>query len=473
MVKKINISLIVVNTLFAIYYLALAYFNRMSQDDWLFHHVINEIGACGFLHDVYMHQSGRLIGYAMHCVNYSLFSVNVLPHVMPIISYLLASCTIYLTLRLLQSRDKWLNVSLSFFMTNLFIIANFEFSSFYWCCASLGIFNTSLWVYLFVLLARYRNKVVDNVQIILLLFYKMTSSEVFTPLFAGLLFLLLAYQCIRAKSFALAWQSKQNRWILASIIVLLIGTIIILVAPGNYERAAEEMYVHSVSLLGFVKCWMTNILLYFYLLSFKGIYFVATFVAFVVVGLNHPSPIAKDSQVGMKQLFIIVAILYFAFITLATAPMAYLMSGLGFQRYYIPCIFVAFALVAIIGWHWGESMQNSSHRRMEYIHMGLCALLSAIVVVRIVHDVPRAHNYARAFDKRLEIILTEKANGRTELLELERLPHPRTITLKSIILTNSDPVFYYADALTTDPDSYESTCLATYFSLPFKIALKE
>lgn len=469
--KAFFVFLTITNISFVVYYLMLAVFNRPSQDDWIFLKVINSLSSRDFLSHVYCHQSGRLAGYFLHTINYSIFNAENIAQAMPALSYILSVVLTYLTVRRVVNASKVTLVGLAFFIVNILIICNFEFSAFYWCCASLGIFGAVLYVYLFVLLMDFRNVWADKVQISLVTLFIALSSEVFTPLFAGLLFLAIVYRYIYCKSMKCLLANSGNRWIMAAILVLLIGTIVVVAAPGNYERAAEEIYVKPSSFTQFLAIWIGNFATYFYLLAFKFPYLLADATVMAFIGMKGAKfPI----NCSYKQLAICSSVLYIAFIVLSVFPMAYLMSGFGFQRFYTPCIYVGIVIIALHGWKLGDMYHKRLAGKLFPAFTSVCLLMvSSAMIFNLCYDTPIAKSYAESVDSRTYSILQHKNGGTNTPLELDKLADVHSINLKYLIVRSNKPVLYYSDDISTDPNSYSNMCISGFYELDFPIVLKQ
>lgn len=465
----------IVNVLFILYFLILAYYNRPSQDDWLFARVINEIGSWNFLVQTYMHQSGRIIGYALHCINYQI-PVMLLAKIMPVLSYSLALLSLYGVTRKLMPKSLLRQIVVADTILNAFVMSNFEFSAFYWICASLGIFGAALWVYLFVLLTTTKGDKWDIVLIIGILILKFMSSEVYSLLFAGLLFLTLLYRLHKEDA---TWKDlmtlPSNQWIVATMATLVVGTALVVAAPGNYERAGESMYVHAASIGGFIVAWVKNLVLYFYLYAFKIPYLIAVLLIMLFIGYEYEHfPI----DCTLKQMVLYGSLIYMVFIAFAVAPMAYLMSGFGFQRFYMVCVLIGVVILALIGWRMGSWLRNNRMGEStlhKVLIGGYCAwgVLAFCAVYHIIIDTPTVQHYAACQDQRIQLILSEKSKGRTETLYLESMPSAETAGLKYLLLGSNKLALYYRDAITNNPNDYSNKCIAEYFDIGFSIVTNE
>lgn len=470
--KAIAVILFIANVSFICYYLMLAIFNRPSQDDWIFLKAINSNSMTDFLSYTYQHQSGRLTGYFLHTINFSIFDAGNIALAMPILSYSLSVVFMYLIIKRIVGADKLMIASLSFFMVNALIICNFEFSAFYWCCASLGIWGSILYVYLFVLLVDFKDLVSDKIQIVIIALLKAFSSEVFTPLFAGLLFLVLLFRFMKSKSLKQLLCNTGNKWISATIVVLLIGTAIVVAAPGNYERASEEIYAHPSSIIQFLVIWIKNIAVYFYLFAFKLPYMLGALVVMFVVGMNGAKFPIKCSY---KQFAVYSGLLYLVFVVLSVFPMAYIMSGFGFHRFYTPCIFVGMVILAMHGWKLGEACREKEWavKNVPIITVMYLVLITGAMVFNLCYDTPIAKAYAESVDKRTEMIMEHKNNGDKSPLELDKLSDVHSVNFKYLVTRRVKPVLYLSDEISVDPNSYSNMCISGYYDLDFPIMLKQ
>lgn len=472
MIKKgYSILILFLNTFFLIYYIILAFYNNPSQDDWIFMKVLSDgsfSGCLDFIKNIYLHQSGRLFGYFTHCIYYSLFSMNNIGIAIPILSYILSLIIVFFSIERLCHKFNLAMVNISMLFVNVLIICNFEFSSFYWCCATMAFPNNLLYVYAFVLLLTNKKTMYDYIQILITSLFLAFSSEVFTPLFIGLLLVSLVYNYILKNNI---YDENKRKWIYISIFVLLVGSIIVIIAPGNYERASESLYISANSTSVFFYAWIKNLMLFFYLLFFKVHYLICFFVVSLLFGLyQYDFPF----NLSIKKLILSSILLYAIFIISSVAPMAYLMSSFGFQRFYLPCIMVALIFVFLNGWCIGYNIRN----RVKYNHLTIAStvVISCICVCIIYHikiDYGTVKRYHVCHKERIDKILKAKKEGRKETLYVDSLPNVSTINLKYLITRSSKPVIYYDDEISTNVNDYSNQCLMSYFGVSFPVVLKE
>lgn len=458
------------NVMFVIYYMILAVFNCPSQDDWLFLRAIENNDMYSFLEHVYLHQSGRMTGYFIHYITFSLFSVDSLAWGIPLLSYVFSAITSVLCVKRIRKKLGFREINLALIFLNILIICNFEFCAFYWCCASMSIFSAMLFLYLFVLLLTFKGTFGDIAQLLIVLPLKAFSSEFYTPLFAGFMLIVLFYKWKNTDNKELFYGAPSTKWTFLSIIVLFIGFLFIVTAPGNYERAAESMYVKASSVSSFLHTFANNILLYFYLFAFKIHYWISLFFIMLFFGASQwRFPI----NCSCKSLIIYSALLYVILIALAVMPMAYLMSSFGFQRFYLPCIMVGLVLITLLGWKVGSDYaEKNNYISNTLVFVSLLLILSCLCL-HIYIDTPTVKKYAADHKNRTNTILKAKENGNADTLYLSPLSDVNTIGLKWLILRSNKSVLYYKDEITDNPLDYANQCIASYYNIEFPIAIKK
>ena len=134
--KVILVSLIVLNSIFLVYWGILAYYSQLHYDDLHFLWKMRELSVFEYVKDMYFSRSGRFVGYAMNGIKAIITDALGFHQLWAIFYYALGIGICWLVIK-----DVKLHVSrlakfmgLCFFY-NLFILTNIDFPVFYWLCA--------------------------------------------------------------------------------------------------------------------------------------------------------------------------------------------------------------------------------------------------------------------------------------------------------------------------------------------------
>ena len=468
--KRIKWGLLFLNILFLGYFVILSFYNRLSQDDYLFLKSVETNGILNFIKDAYLFQSGRFIAYLYNAFLYSIIEQTSSIYFIPILIWLFCFFTLYYTLSLVVTiNDKLFMTNLSALVLNIFIITNFEFTAYFWICANFNYVLPVLGLLFIVLIIK--NKI-SNYQFFLLFFISIIlsgSSEVFVPLF--LLFLTLFFYFnfrIHSKIFLIDINSKK---IIISFLILLIGLIVIVIAPGNYNRATEVIFQRPDSIFEFIIITLKSFLMFFYLLSFKFPYYIIlTLISFYVGYQNRDK---FTFQFNYTRFLSFSWVSYFLFILFSVMPAAFLMSGFGFHRIYTTTLFFSIIFFLVQSFILGLKINKNINLKLFQHFISINLLIFTIAMfVNLYLDVPTAKAYSQSDKARTNLLLKFKKENHKELVELETLHKPYTINLKYIILRKKQPMLYYENEISTDTTGYVNSCLRSFYELDFPIKLK-
>lgn len=474
------VLLTILNISFIVYYFVLIYYNRLSQDDHDFLYLVKELGVFGFVKGIYFQHQGRFAAFFIHGLTY--FLIDKLGSFMwvPILAWLVCFGSIYYVIsKVFIAFPKMLSLLLSALLINIMLLINLEFSSFFWI-ASCSSFVLVLSPPLILLVSIFYNeKKISYLWIFLMSLLIGGGSEAFSPL---ILFLLLFVFCLllikhkgHLKDFI---RSEVARKIIFSSIIILIGLIIVYIAPGNANRLAT--YQQPTSVFQFLWKTIKNFIVLWGLLSFKMPYIIFSCFLFFVLGTN----IKWDIKLGKLEFFISLGILLFV-AWISTFPAAYAMFAFGFPRIYTPIVF--WVLLYFSFWSFVLGSHMSKKRSMKKKHyMPLCisiGLVTVIQIANIVHDTPIAKAYSLSDQKRVQTFLAQKELGNTEPIYFDALPNVYTEDFKSIVLglinkNEKKPRLYYPNEIDTQIVEgtyigYSNCMIMRYYELPFPIYRKQ
>jgi len=484
------LMIICLNLTFIVYFVLIAYFNRLSQDDFDFLSALKENSIFEFVNVVYQNHQGRFISFFIQGLKYSFINATSFFHFIPIFHYSIISITLFYGIkRLCSNLSSLLTLNIAVLITSVFVLINFEFSSFFWIASSDFLqFSFPILLYL-CLFNKTWNKYITYTLIFLISFCIGGSSEAFSPLVLFLLFVTYIglYFYAKKKQQKELFSLISNR-IIFSFVVIFIGFLIVFIAPGNANRMST--YTQPDSLIAFFTRTIKSFLRFNYLLAYKYPYIF--FISFLGCFLGYKYGNKIVTTPISRNIFIISTVILLFVEWISTFPSAYGMSAFGFKRIYAPIIFWILLFCVFWSFVYGNylSKQKMSIPFFKKQNRGsICVLLSIFIVIlfqlnNIRLDIPIAQRYCLADQEREQMMLEHKNSGATDPLYLSPLPPCLVWDCKGYIYShftnNKKPsmAIYYANEISTciEEDSfvgYNNKVLIKYFDLPFNVYLKE
>lgn len=470
--NKTIFLLFVLNILFVIYFFSLAFYNRLSQDDFLFLKSVKESGCIHLVKWAYLFQSGRFSHYLYISIIFWFIEKTGQLFFIPVLVWLINFSILQYGLKKLLNLDNLLLLNLSALFINIFIITNFEFTAFYWICATFYYIQPVL---IFLLFIYVNQKTITKFHSILLIIIALVisgSSEIFIPF--CLLFLLLNYGYYFLNNnynFNLTISDNRVKRLIISFLIIFIGFVILLIAPGNYIRAQESIFQHPNNFIELIKITTFSFGLFFYLLVFKFPYFVILILFSILIGFSNRSKYLI--KFNYKKFLLCSWGSYCVFIFLNVLPTAYLMSGFGFQRIYSTTIFFSICFFVLQGFVFGLNKCRSINlNTLKWMILINLLVLSSVLVYNLVVDIPIAKKYYQSDINRSSLLLTYKKQHHKGLVQLDPLNLPYTHNLKYLILRKNQPMLYYSNEIASDSTAYPNMCLKSYYELDFLICVR-
>ncbi|MDR0370252.1 MAG: hypothetical protein LBH80_00125 [Prevotellaceae bacterium] len=472
-------ALTLLNILFIIYYSTLIYYNRLAQDDYDFLFLVKEQGIFGFVKKIYTNHQGRFSSFIIQAIKYSLInSVGNIAFV-PIVNWLIDVFSLfYFLTKLLPQLKKRIVCLFAASIINLLLIINFEFSSFFWIASSEFVVVSSP---LLLFTAIFFNKKKHSYIIVFLLALLIGGwSEAFAPLI--LFFLLLTFFSItvlKKRSFGQAMKQPEAQKILLSFIIIFIGLVFVMIAPGNANRL--ERYQQPASLWAFWGITAKNFAVFVYLFAFRMPYVLfAPYIAFIF-GLKGKTTLKPTLNHWLYSLAIMIFVIW-----CSTFPAAFIMSSFGFHRIYTPIIFWLLLFCCFWAYLLGTDLTTKINEKRQQLLSFSGVIFTLIVcgiqVWNIRHDTPIAKKYSETDKARIELFMEEKKKGRTVDLYVAPLSSMKTENFKSLTLSlignKKKPVLYYSNEIDSEIVQntfigYNNSMMMQYYELPFAVYLKK
>lgn len=472
--KKIMFySLLFINILMLVYYFSLAYLNRFSQDDYLFYSGVKESGILSFIKTTYLTHSGRYSYYFHEACLFFLFTKSMPLFINQLVVYLFSVMVVFYLLKRYFSASFFI-LNVAAFIVHTFIFINFDFSAFYWSCATVYYLMALVPVILYLLITNKQKGFLAYALLVLVSVWVGGISEALVPvclvlLFVYFLYLLYQHQFSFIRTLAL---TETKKLIIVSVI-LFIGFLIIYFAPGNQVRMQEFEQATTVFSLLFVSAH--SVLLYFYLLFFKLPYIFPLMGIFFYLG--NISNKESFPIVSVRQLLLSVVV-FVLFVCLNVFPTAYAVSGFGFHRVYSHTIFLSVLYILFLCFFIGRILQSKKQKLFLFGSVFLILAFSVSLIFHLFTDIPTAIKYRDAVDARVAFLLNKNQQGETKIVECYPLPKPTTTSFKHSTFKllkkekNPIPVLYYPNEISTDTLGYVNQTIKQFYNLKFNIKLK-
>lgn len=454
--RLILVVLILLNTLFLVYWSILAFYSQLHFDDLSFLWMMREMSVFDYVKNMYFSQSGRFVGYAINGVVSIITDLLGFHQFWAILYYMVGLSICWLVVK-----DFKLNISRPTlfmgmcFVYNLYILTNIDFPVFFWVCAM----PYYLYFPMACLLLKYLNKEKLNWK-------EWTILGVLVMLIGGgneafsVVVLLMMFVCGMYWWKSKEWKVKET-WALPQVqrivwiaVLILILFSIVVVAPGNYARMSDtSQFVHPKGLYGWVMAIVEAVVMFFYFMAFYIPYYLILFVlAYYVGGKMNLELHQTKTKIIIKLVFGFVAYLF-----VSSLPNVYLYGGFGIQRTYTHIVFALLLTVIAIGVVLGAD--NKSTKSGWFSVAGL-SLLAVIMFVNIIKDTPTARSYGKAVDDRIAYLCSLRDKGQKETVEVEPFPVPYTEDPKHLFLhllgkETPKSVLYYTSDTDKVPNEYE------------------
>ena len=441
-------------------YMYKGFFSRYLADDYCFSSLIKENGFWGGLIQQYVSWSNRFSAYLLTAIS-ELFGQNAIQFLPGLMILFLTISLVWnarIILKVLQFEDSWIVSLFLGEMVTFFIL--FEapdlFQSLYWRSGMVSYFAPLVLfaVIQALLLIQFQDKNRLNINkgllyglTAILIFFAMGTSETYAALQIGYLLIVGVILGIRIKSLR-----RIPFLYYLSIFAAFIGSLIILIAPGNQVRL---QYLNSTKdLFSVVSLSMTNSLLFIYQ-SFRGLPVPTLVSFFIAFFLFYHLSAQKNSDISGKQALLLIGSILVCIIFLIAclcSPTAYSMLAYPEQRSLILARMILVIATTLVGAISGVA----SHRFMDRIIdtclvsillIGFLCLYPLRTAYQTWQQIPIVQERAIAWDVRQAEIFKAKNAG---MMNIEIKP-----------MNSIDGIY----EITADPQFWVNQCAAGYYGV--------
>lgn len=297
LVDKINTVLLWVTAFcFVVFFILIECFNDLSLDDIGFFEKMNDIGIYGYIKDMYFNWQGRFAMFfqtAIHLKTYSLFHSQ-LPF--SIVVFLLNILFIAKACQLYARMSIWKSFLYAIILHAIYFMCMFETASYFWICTKPYTLVLSSSVYLMAYLYANRSgNIMNNIVVLLISVYIGASYEIYSPVM--LVFMGCWLLCeLKRLNWDLRVLILEYPLLVMSFFVMFLSFVIMLVAPGNWNRMDTfAEYNTGLDLRDYVQIIISRM----YMISKYLLYNIPYLISFVLVfaymlvreSMNTVSPI--------------------------------------------------------------------------------------------------------------------------------------------------------------------------------------
>ena len=329
-----------------VYLLMLGYFALPTADDWGWARLVSDFGSFGFVHMFYYCWQGRFSALLIDGTLCRWLGWNEHLLLFSCVELILGYGAVYLLLRDLAKISKGLTLALaSIIITNLGVMAFPEIGTFYWLCTSNYIHEIWFTMYLIWFIFCCHTKWLQWTGMLLCSLYLGGCAENYSPTLAltlGFLWIILLW---RQRDWRF-WRNSKLVLLLVSSVVIGVGSLFMILAPGNDVRMASEgshSMLDNFSLNVFlIKSIKASMVLLLRLFS-RGWYFLCALPILAFVGTESTSSMPK---LTWKRFFVsfVVAV---GFIVISVAATV---LGVGWYATMRANCFITFVLMAWIAY---------------------------------------------------------------------------------------------------------------------------
>lgn len=477
--QKFNIILTITNILFLIYYFFIAFYSRLVFDSYNMMKQIQEMGIFGYIGDIYNTTSGRFVYFFIHAIVHSIIDLTGTYFYWPIIFLMFGVLSIFLVLmKTIKPFSSWTSINIAFLIFNIFIITSFDFGTFFWLPA------TQYYVMpIFLLLALYTinfslERKLNYIILLILGIILGGIQETFTP-FCYLFFVINLFFYFRLNNFSIKDTFNDNhiKYLIFTMAVALIAFFIVIISPGNHAQLASNSdYRPAIGIHAWLLRSVKIFVLYFYFMAFRIPYFLFLSVVFAYLGFKLRSQFVFEKKY-FKNIKVFIPF-YLFYIWVSTLPNAYLLPEIGLFRTYTHAIYFTIIGLSVFSFLFGLENIHTANSKLQTVLIIVATLMVAGLIFNICYDVPKAKEYAESDKKRIDYLLQLKAAKNKDLVAVEPLKIPYTVTFKYIVLeimgkkNNFRPVPFYTSEFESTIEGRNNQAIMNYYNLGYPVILK-
>jgi hypothetical protein len=447
--------------LFTALLLILCHHNRLASDDFLLIWDVRNKGVCESVRSMYMDWSGRYSATFLLTIFYKCFGLHDLYYsYFPLLSAMAAGTGCYF---LITNITAFSNVQLSalqriflgasFTMLLFFLSVNIGETWFWFCAQGYYLWSIVAFIWGLALITNPKNPLLSTIGAACCFIFVGGASELFAMMLLICCFIFIMVRIKKAENFKKFLASTRDKKLLISSLFLGLAFFFLLIAPGNYLRAAlfPERHFFTALLIS-AKSMFKFFLLY---LPGKLLFVFAFGMPFFIAGtVINGSQIFLWLTLRFRVFFFRISVLFITMMCLFFLIMSYIMMEAGPARAWFFMSFIFEVYVCILFFYAGFRKVGQL-RRIKNVS----AIVGCITLLFFISDQYRCvSEYSTCLDMRISYLqnLNRKLCKDTLIL-LDPLP-------PSGIL--------YSAELSKDTNNFVNQQIRLAYDLKFHIAVK-
>jgi hypothetical protein len=461
MTKRYSYFVVFIFLIFVLLYSVLSYYSRLATDDFAFIANLRTQTVIQSSYEHYMSWSGRFMANLFIFTLYQVCQFNQTCYFLFLLfSLLFLICGIYYAISnvfkqfniLMSSLHTWL-LTCSFTILLFFMTIDIGETWFWYNALAIYLYDILFFIWGTAFLFASKSSIKTNLLAILCFIYVGGASELYSIIFS-LFFILLFYYKLKKVDYHLYtfWNNPMNRRLTYTFFAFLLSFILVIIAPGNYERAnafPDPGLISSIKLIG----WMAS-KFFFWFLPQRIVFILACGIPVLFIGQQY----AKVESVSLKMLshkMRVATLFLLASIFVVFFCIAFIMSQSGEYRVWFILSFLTTIYISLLFFYLGYYflINNKWATYLKYISV---AIGIPLMLYTAIHQYHLSKNYASAVDKRIEY-----------LVELNDRIKKDTI----IYLAPLPPCgMLYSGEISTDQNHFTNTELQLGYNLHFMVA---
>ncbi len=476
---KTILLLCILNILFLLYYLMLAFYSRLHFDDLHFLWRAKEMSMTEFVKYFYSSRSGRFISYGKVYLYSKLIIVSNEHRYLPVLFWGIGvSLCWYVAKSVFKNTSSFLIANLVILFYNLYVLTNIDFAVFNWLCAMDYYLLAPMLLITLYLVNQPNLKFIPWIGLVIVALLLGGGQEAFSPIVLVTLFFNgIYYLNIHHFDIKVIWRDTRIRQIIIIGLIVSVCFVFVLIAPGNYIRIMMDDFKTPTSFFGYFSGYLDALSQFYYQLTFYIPYYFLLALLFLSLGLKT-SKTKLVLNVEYKKLLMYTFGAYVIYVLLSIFPSVYLWSGFGIQRNYTPIVFFTMLFICFHAFFIGYFKSTFFNGKLMnfMLNIGL-GFLICIMLFNLYSDTISAKRYALTVDNRLELLQKLNHQGVTGIVAVDPISIPYTIGPKYVLYDLIDrkkrphPVLYYFSDTHIKPNEYNDY-YKKYYGFNFDIKLK-
>lgn len=390
-----NMWLVIAAVVTTFYLLMLGWYNTLTLDDYAWSGIETQ-GIFNWVSYTYMTWEGRWSAFIVDAFLWKIWAHASSLILFTVLHLVLGYGTTYYLLKKILAKPSFDGVLLTFSIlaVNLSILALQEISTFYWLCCPHYVM--CVWAVMWLCNMLFLTDQYEWWHVLVIVvssLYLSGLAETFTPLVIMVLGIIWLYNIFKEKRYNFVKEPK-DLYLTISLVILVIGFLVMLLAPGNSKRVetmSSRSFVGNFELGAFCILWCKATIILGLRFISKSLFYIAIAIVAAWVGyVNNDNLRIKALALNSKQVGLLTLGLAVCF-AISVAPCVYAMGWYAPPRSFSYMSFV-FAFYAIwVGLSIGSQIRRPTIFAVSTVMVSIC--ISAMTIMWIVREQPALSSY--------------------------------------------------------------------------------